>query len=313
MAQTPKGGGPRRFPGIHAVLYALFDAQERLDRDAMAAQVAHVIGAGVDGVTVLGLATEVLKLTGEERRTLIDWAVADVAGRVPVSVTVAGNSVAEQVALAGHATDAGADWLILQPPIAGNYGASEYLDFFARVGATLSVPWGVQNAPAYLGRGLSADDIAALRARAPGLTHLKAESPATEVAGLIAVAGSALIVLNGRGGLELTDNLRAGCAGFVLAPDIADLAVGIMRDWQAGDEDAAEGAYRTALPAITFVMQSIEHLICYGKRLYGLRSGQVIHDRAPALRPGREGLAALARHAAALGPYAVTVNGQDGS
>ena len=33
----------RRFPGIHCILYALFDAEERLDRAAMAAQVDHVI------------------------------------------------------------------------------------------------------------------------------------------------------------------------------------------------------------------------------------------------------------------------------
>jgi len=294
----------RRFPGIHCVLYALFDQSERLDRDAMALQVENVIAAGVDGVTVLGLATEVAKLTGEERRAVIDWAANDVAGRVPLSVTVAGNSVAEQVALARHAEAAGADWLILQPPLAGNYGAGEYLDFFARVGRALTLPWAVQNAPAYLGRGLSAADLAALRAQAPGLTHLKAECPAMEIAGLIAVAGADMTVLNGRGGLEFTDNLRAGCAGFVLAPDAVDHAVVIQRLWQEGDEAGAERAYREVLPAITFAVQSIEHLICYGKRLYGLRSGQTIHqDRAPALRPTAEGLAALRRHADALGRF----------
>lgn len=293
----------RRFPGIHCVLYALFDAEERLDRAAMAAQVNRVISAGVDGVTVLGLATEVAKLTAAERRAVIDWAAEDVAGRVPLSVTVAGNSVAEQVALARHAEAAGADWLILQPPMAGSYGAGEYLDFFARVGAAVTRPWAVQNAPAYLGRGLSASDLAALRARAPGLTHLKAESPAMEISRLIEVAGADMTVLNGRGGLEFTDNLRAGCAGFVLAPDVVDHAVVMHRLWQEGETEAAEQAYRAVLPAITFVMQSIEHLICYGKRLYGLRSGQVIHDRAPALRPTAEGLAAVERLAAGMGGF----------
>lgn len=293
----------RRYPGIHAVLYALFDRDERLDRAAMASQVDHVIAAGVDGVTVLGLATEVAKLTPDERRQVIDWAAADVAGRVPLSVTIAGNGVAEQVALAAHATAAGADWLILQPPVAGSYGAAEYLDFFARVGETLTLPWAVQNAPAYLGRGLSAADLAALRARAPGLTHLKAESPASEIADLITVAGADLTVLNGRGGLEFTDNLRAGCAGFVLAPDAVDHAVNMLRLWRAGDIAGADHTYSEVLPSITFVMQSIEHLICYGKRLYGLRAGQAIHDRAPALRPTEEGLAAVERHAARLGRF----------
>lgn len=296
----------RRFPGVHCVLYALFDADERLDRALMRAQVEKVIAAGVDGITVLGLATEVLKLTEAERRTLIDWAAADIAGRVPLSVTIAGNSVAAQADLAAHATAAGADWLILQPPIAGSYGAAEYLDFFARVGAALTLPWAVQNAPAYLGRGLTDGDIAALRARAPGLTHLKAESPAAEIAGLIAAAGPDLVVLNGRGGQEMPDNLRAGCHGFVLAPDIVDHALRIQRLWQAGDTAGAEAAYAQALPAITFVMQSIEHLICYGKRLFGARAGLTIHDRAPALRPLGADLATTAQLATHLGRFGAT-------
>lgn len=293
----------RRFPGIHCVLYALFDEAERLDRDLMRAQVEQVIAAGVDGITVLGLATEVLKLTGDERRDLIDWAAEDIAGRVPFSVTIAGNSVAEQAALAAHATAAGADWLIIQPPIAGTYGAAEYLDFFARVGETLTLPWAVQNAPAYLGRGLTENDIEALRARSPGLRHLKAESPAIEIAGLIAATGADMVVLNGRGGLEMPDNLRAGCHGFVLAPDIVDHAVQIHRLWRAGREAEAEAAYRQALPAITFVMQSIEHLICYGKRLFGQRAGHAIHDRGPSLRPGFAGLDVVSRLAGDLGPF----------
>ena len=147
-------GMVRRFPGIHAVLFALFDAEERLDRAAMAAQMAYVRGHGAEGVVILGLATEVGKLSEAEKRTLIDWAAAD-RGDLPLGVTITGNSVAEQRALAAHAVGAGADWLILQPPLAGSYGAGEYLDFFARVGGDLAVPFAVQNAPQYLGRSLS--------------------------------------------------------------------------------------------------------------------------------------------------------------
>jgi 4-hydroxy-tetrahydrodipicolinate synthase len=282
-----------RFPGIHAVLYALFDAEERLDRAAMAAQMAYVRAAGADGVTVLGLATEVAKLSEAEKRQVIDWAAEDRHG-LPLSVTVTGNSVAEQVALARHAEAAGADWLILQPPLAGSYGAGEYLDFFARVGGAVSVPFAVQNAPQYLGRSLSAGDIAALADRCAGFTHIKAEGTAVDLAGLVAVAGDRLCVLNGRGGLEMTDCLRAGAAGFIVAPDVLPGVVACWRAWAAGDVAGAEAAYAGFLPAALFGMQSLEHLICYGKRIFGWRAGIAVHDRAPAIRPTEAGLA-LAR------------------
>lgn len=286
----------RQFTGVHAVLFALFDTQETLDRGAMAAQTAHVRQAGADGVVVLGLATEVAKLSEGERRRVIDWAAED-RGDLPLGVTISGNSVAEQRALAAHATAAGADWLILQPPLAGTYAAAEYLDFFARVGEGLTLPFAVQNAPQYLGRALSAADLAALADRCPGLTHVKAEAPAADLAALIAQAGDRLTVLNGRGGIEMTDSLRMGCRGFIVAPDVLPGVAACWRAWAAGDQTGAEAAYAAFLPAATFGMQSLEHLACYGKRIFGRRAGIAVHDRAPALRPTEAGLALVRRWA----------------
>ena len=284
----------RRYPGIHAVLFALFDAAERLDRGAMAAQMDYIRAAGADGAVILGLATEVAKLSEAEKRTLSDWAAED-RGDLPLGVTITGNSVAEQTALAAHAVAAGADWLILQPPLAGSYGAAEYLDFFARVGEGLPVPFAVQNAPQYLGRALSGADLAQLATRCEGFTHGKAETTAADLAGLVALCGDRLTVLNGRGGLEMTDCLRAGCAGFIVAPDSLPGSLACMARWRAGDVAGAEAAYARFLPAATFAMQSLEHLACYGKRIFGLRAGLAVHDRAPALRPTEAGLA-FARH-----------------
>jgi 2-keto-3-deoxy-L-arabinonate dehydratase len=286
----------RRFPGIHAVLFALFDRHERLDRAAMAAQMDHVRQAGAEGAVLLGLATEVGKLSEAEKRQLIDWAAED-RGALPLGVTITGNSVAEQIALAAHATEKGADWLILQPPLAGSYGASEYLDFFARVGGDLPIPFAVQNAPQYLGRSLSAADLATLADRCPGFTHVKAETTAADLAALVALAGERLTVLNGRGGLEMTDCLRAGCEGFIVAPDVLPGVAACIKAWRAGDAEGAEAAYATFLPAATFAMQSLEHLVCYGKRIFGARAGIAVHDRAPALRPTEAGLAFARRWA----------------
>jgi 4-hydroxy-tetrahydrodipicolinate synthase len=262
----------------------------------MAAQMAYVRDHGAEGVVILGLATEVGKLSEAEKRTLIDWAAAD-RGDLPLGVTITGNSVAEQRALAAHAAAAGADWLILQPPLTGNYGAAEYLDFFARVGGDLAVPFAVQNAPQYLGRSLSAADIGALGQRCGGFTHVKAETTAADLAALIALAGDRLTVLNGRGGIEMTDCLRAGCEGFIVAPDVLPGVASCMARWREGDAAGAEAAYAAFLPAALFGMQSLEHLATYGKRIFGLRAGITIHDRAPALRPTEAGLAFARRWA----------------
>jgi 4-hydroxy-tetrahydrodipicolinate synthase len=289
--------------GVHAILYALFDADERLDRAAMHAQVQICLNAKVAGIAALGLATEVAKLSFTERQMVMDWVAQDVAGRVPLGFTITGASVAEQIAMVRHAERVGANWLILQPPAVGSYEAEEYLTFFARVMRATPLPVAIQNAPQYLGRGLSDDDITRLRADHANFTLIKSESSAEGAAKLIAMAGPSLKVFNGRGGLEMNACLDAGCEGFLLAPDLVDYAVQVMNLYDSANRAAALALHQDTLPAITFMMQSIEHLICYGKRIFTARAGLPTFDRSPAQRPTPEGLAEVARFAAQFGSF----------
>ncbi|GAU82381.1 dihydrodipicolinate synthase family protein [Bosea sp. BIWAKO-01] len=291
------------FAGIHAMVYALFDEQERLDRASMRRQTELCLALGVHGMAALGLATEVSKLTQSERLALMEWVSEDTAGRVPLAFTIYGTSVAEQIEQVRAAEAAKADWVILQPPMVGSFGAAEYISFFGRVADATSLPVAIQNAPAYMGRGLSAEDIRELVSRHPNISLIKGEGPAVEIRQLITTTEGRLPVFNGRGGLELVDNLRAGCAGMILAPDTIDHSLRAYNRFMAGDEPGAEAAYRDVSPAIVFIMQSIESLLCYGKRLFGERAGLVIHDRSPALRSTEFGLELVRRHATQLGPY----------
>ncbi len=281
--------------GVHCVLFALFDADGRPDRGLMRAQAVHARMAGADGIVTLGLATEVGKLSLAEKLDLIAWAAED-RGELPLSVTIAANGVAEQRELLAAATGAGAALAILQPPLAGSFGAAEHLDFVAAVGAGARISLAVQNAPQYLGRALSGADLSALRDRLPMLSHVKAELPAVDLAAFIAQA-QGLTVLNGRGGMEMTDALRVGCRGFIVAPDVLPGVRACWQAWADGDPARAEAAYAAFLPAALFGMQSLEHLACYGKRVFGLRAGLPVHDRAPAMRPTEAGLALARRWA----------------
>jgi dihydrodipicolinate synthase/N-acetylneuraminate lyase len=289
--------------GVHAILYAFFGPDEALDRAAMRRQVALCIEARVAGVAALGLATEVQKLSFTERCRLMDWVAEDVNARVPLGFTIYGQSVAEQLAMVRHAERAGADWLVLQPPQVGAYPAEEYIAFFSRVMGETVLPCAIQNAPQYLGRGLSDADIAVLRNRHANFSVIKAEASAEDAARLKDMAGADFRVFNGRGGLDMIACLDGGCDGFLLAPDAVDYGVLAMQLYDAGQAVAAQAVHERALPAITFIMRSIEHLICYGKRLFVARAGLEVFDRAPALRPAAAELATLETLARGLGPF----------
>jgi len=293
----------QKFHGIYPMIYAFFGPDGRLDRAAMKRQVEACVASGVHGVAILGIVTEFNKLDVNERRQVIEWTAEDLAGRLPLAVTANEMSIHGQIEIVKLAAEVQADWVILQPPPVRNVPESELVRFFGKVADAAPLPVAIQNAPQYLGRGLSAEDVARLMRRHANMTLIKAEGSAVEVERLIATTEGKLRVFNGRGGLEMIDSLRAGCDGFLLAPDAVDHAVAIHRLYQAGDEAAAAAAYARAAPSIVFVMQSIETLICYGKRLFAARAGLTVHDRAPALRPTEFGLDLVARHAAALGPF----------
>lgn len=297
---------PSEFHGIHSILYALFDEDEKLDRAAMRRQIELCLSVGVHGMAALGLATEVAKLTEAERRTVMDWTAEDTAARVPLAFTIFGTSVAEQIGQVRHAESVGADWVILQPPPAGSYDAPEYIRFFGRVADASSIPVAIQNAPAFFGRGLTSDEIRDLVTQHPNISLIKGEGPVTDIAGLMERTEGRVPVFNGRGGLELIDNFRIGCKGMILAPDVIDYSVRAYNTFRAGDEAAAEAEYARMLPATVFIMQGIEHLMCYGKRLFAERAGLEVHDRGPAMRPNQTGLTMVGRFAASLGSLPVS-------
>lgn len=290
-------------PGIHAMLYALFGPDERLDRTAMRRQTDICIAAGAHGICVLGLATEVAKLALSERLDLMAWVAEDVGRRRPLGITIYGNSVSEQIEQAKAAEKIGADWVILQPPVVGTFAGSEYIRFFGRVADATSLPVAIQNAPAYFGgRGLSGAEFRDLITRHPNVRLMKGEGSVVDIEPVIALTEGRVPVFNGRGGLELTDNLRAGCAGMLLASETIDRTVRIFERFRAGDGDGADALYAETLPTIVFAMQSLESLICYGKRVFAARAGLIVHDRAPALAPTAFGLDLVRRHAERLGP-----------
>jgi 4-hydroxy-tetrahydrodipicolinate synthase len=303
LAMSSGSVGAKGFSGIYPMQFAFFGRDGRLDREAMGRQVRACLAAGAHGLACLGLGTEVAKLSGVERRAVIDWVTADVAGRVPVAVTIAGETEEEQVALAAYAQSAGASWLILQPPPERGQPEQYYADFFGRVMTRTDLPCAIQNAPEYTGVGLGPQSIRALALRQPNFVLLKGEGPALTIRRAIEALEGRLAVFNGRGGLELPDNLRAGCAGMIPATDTFDYQVRVFESMRAGREAQAQAVYAQVLPAIVFVMQSLDQFLCYGKRIAAWRLGlSEVVDRQPALAPEAFGLECARRYAEALGP-----------
>jgi 4-hydroxy-tetrahydrodipicolinate synthase len=297
----------RPIHGIYPILYAFFDREGRLDRAAMKAQVEACVKHGAHGLAVLGLATETYKLQTPERRHVLEWAAEDLAGRIPLAVTIAEPSVAGQIEFARAAKSLGATWVILQPPPAPGLAEIEYVRFFGAVAEKCELPIAVQNAAGLIAVALSNAGLATLNRNHPNVSLLKGEGPVIAIQRLIEETQGVFRIFNGRAGLELTDNLRAGCVGMIPAPECFDVQVKIYELMRKGTPEAeaeAERLYREILPLITLLMTSIENFLCYGKRIVARRLGiKESHPRQPAQAPTKFGLEAVARASAFLKPF----------
>lgn len=288
--------------GTYPMLYAFFNAAGALRRDAFAAQIEAGIAAGAAGIAVLGLGTETGKLTRAERRQVVDWTLQIIAGRVPLAVTVADPNVLEMIESARAAAAAGAAWLILQPP-RPPVSPSELIRYFGAVAEQVTVPVAIQNAPEFLGVGLTAGQLLDLNRIQPNVSIVKAEGSALGVGQLIDALEGRMQVFNGRGGLELTDNFRAGVDGMIPGSETIDMQVGVEKAMRAGDEAAAEALYAKFLPFIGFAMQGLESFLCYGKLLAALRLGlEPSVPRLPSAPLLARGQDWTRRHAARFGP-----------
>lgn len=297
MTSGPASSGER---GLYPVLYALFDDRGNLDRRAMLEQVEICLTMGADGLVILGLATEVRTLEPHERRHLVEWVGPAVGGSIPFVVTVFGDTADRQIEDARHAADHGADWVIFQPP--GDTSGEEDLRLaFDRVLTTSPLPAAIQNAPQFIGHGLSIDSVLDLAENHPVLRTIKQEVSAVETADLVDRLGGRLSVFSGRGGIELVDAYLAGARGHIPAPEYADLLIEIWRRLERGEINAARSSYARVLPLATFVLQSIDALLIYGKWLFCRRFGLPYGQRQDRLKPTSFGLERLAEHAAFAG------------
>jgi|SRR5579871_3836243 len=298
--------GPAEPYGVYPMLFAPFDASDRLERAGLALQIEAMVAHGVHGIAVLGLASEGNKLASDERRQLMEWTAELNAGRKPFCVTVLEASPQGQIDAVRAAGALGAGWVILQPPPVRGVGEMALVRFFGQVADKAEVPVAIQVAPEYLGVGMSAASLATLHRNHPNVSLLKVETGAIDVACLRDATDGVFGIFTGRAGIGLIDAVKGGAAGVIPGAESFDLLTRIfdmMTGRAPGGEAGAVELYQRALPVLIFLMDSIDNFLVYGKQVLGRRlPGFPPGLRAPFTPPTAFGETLARGHADSLGP-----------
>jgi len=293
------------FFGVYPMVYALFDDKGNLAREPMRRQIQSMLKHKVHGIGVLGLASEVNKLSTAERRQLMEWVAEYIGGKVPLTVTVAETSVGGQIEFVKAAAAVGAKWAILQPPLVKHVPESELIRFFGAVADASPIPIAIQNAPEYLGIGLSNAGVRALHRAHPNFSIIKLEATAISIANLLNDVEGELDVFNGRDGIEMLDSMRAGAVGNIPGGEAFDVLARAFDHMASGTEAGiaeAERLYAKVLPLLILLMESMDTFLVYGKPVLGHRLGIAeTKPRLPSTPPTAFGLAMAKRYAEMLG------------
>ena len=292
--------------GIIPMTYCFFNKNNSIDMQAMRDQISLITRLGSHGIACLGLATEVNKLNLSEKKKIIEL-VAEVSNdRLPIIVTISGNNINEYKKLIDIAQFYNASWIVLQPLLKKNTTDNDCFNFFNKI-----IPYvdtntlvGVQNAKEYIGVGLNSSQILKLYKKFDNFRAIKGEASATLIQTEINKYPKNLQVFNGRGGQEIIDNFLAGCSGIIPSLEGTDIFLKIYKLHQQKKIKEARKLYKKILPSIVFSMQSIDSLVCYGKRICAYRMGiKKIYDRKPGLIPSKFGIKLAKQFAEDLGKF----------
>lgn len=131
--------------GIVPILQTPFAADGMPDVESLRRLMDHVIQAGAAGMIYPAVASEVHKLTPDERRAMVEIVLDHARGRVPVFVGVSAASAEESLGLARHAATHGAAGILAQAPEAIRTGSGQLRAYFRTLARGVELPLMIQD------------------------------------------------------------------------------------------------------------------------------------------------------------------------
>jgi dihydrodipicolinate synthase/N-acetylneuraminate lyase len=133
--------------GVFPAVTSKFHADEQLDIPSFLHGVKAQINAGVDGIIIGGSLGESSTITHDERIEMLQATQQALDQHIPLLINVAEGSTRQAISLAQRAEAAGADGLMVLPPMLYKPTDDEVVEFFDTVAASTSLPILIYNNP----------------------------------------------------------------------------------------------------------------------------------------------------------------------
>ncbi len=291
--------------GVIPAITTPFLADLSVDYETFGAQARWLVECGCNGIVALGSLGEAPALTREEKLELLRQAKQSLDGKAPVIAGISAFSTVEAVWLAKEAHRAGADGLMVLPPLVYR---GDWRETQAHLGAIFeATPFSsmLYNNPIAYGTDILPEQIIELRAQYQNFHAVKESSgDIRRITSLKHLAGDSLEILVGMDDV-VVESVAAGATGWIagLVNAFPEESVRLFKLAQSGPSPELEALYAWFLPLLRLdTVPKFVQLIKQVQEECGGPSARVRPPRLELLGAEREDVVALTRKSLAICP-----------
>jgi 4-hydroxy-tetrahydrodipicolinate synthase len=247
-----------KLEGVYSVLPTPFDARGEVDDASLRRVVDLFIGAGVNGVTALGVTGEVARLNEAERGRVLAVTVEQVNGRAGIVAGTTADGTRTCIEYSRQAKQIGATAVMVSPPRMPKLNSDAVIRHYAALADAVDIEIVVQDYPPISGYAMEPALLARIAQEIPRARTIKLEDPPTPFKTsriLAAASGIEIRIFGGLGGVFLLEELMAGATGAMTGFAFPEILIEIVRLYRAGNVDGAAAVFYAAVPLMRFEFQ----------------------------------------------------------
>ena len=244
--------------GVYSVLPTPFTATGDVDDDSLRRVVDLFIGAGVNGVTVLGVTGEVARLDDRERQRVLETVATHVNGRIGVVAGTTAEGTRTCIGYSRAAKVAGATAVMVSPPRLPKLNSEAVVRHYHALAEAVDIDLVVQDYPPISGYAMEPWLLARVAREIPRARTIKLEDPPTPFKTsriLEQTAGLDVRIFGGLGGVFLLEELMAGATGAMTGFAYPEILVRIVKLFRGGQVDEAAEVFYQSVPLMRFEFQ----------------------------------------------------------
>ena len=254
--------------GVYPVIQTPLDDHDKIDEAVFEAEINWLINNGVKGL-VLAMVSEVMRFSAAERRHQWQIVLRILDGRLPLIVSVGGESTAIAIQLAKAAESDGASALMATPPASFPATSSEIYSYYTAIIESVKIPLIVQDASNYMGQPLDLELYGNLIEKY-GTERVQFKPEAKPVkeraAALQEIAHGQARIFEGQSGIDLLDTHPLGLVGTMPGGEIPWAIIKLWNALESNDLELAKSIHNLVSQLVAF-QQNIDGYVAVEKYL----------------------------------------------